>query len=150
MDENEKKNEEIYRIEKDGKLYAIIIDTLLDVPGIRFYTPANLYIQIGQWLYNKGHYSTPHIHLYRERLCTITQEAIYVLRGSLQIFIYDRQLNLIAKEKLASGGIAVLVDGGHYYEILEDDTKVLEFKNGPFASPDEDRKQFDQNRRRII
>jgi hypothetical protein len=36
----------------------------------------------------------------------------------------------------------VLLAGGHGYEILEDNTKILEVKNGPYLGASEDRKRI--------
>ena len=40
------------------------------------------------------------------------------------------------------GDLAVFVYGGHGYEILEDDTKIIEAKNGPFINVEKDKERF--------
>jgi hypothetical protein len=36
----------------------------------------------------------------------------------------------------------VMLKGGHGYDILENNTQVLEVKNGPFTSVEKDRERF--------
>ena len=45
-------------------------------------------------------------------------------------------------EQFYQGDLAVFGFGGHGYEILEDDTQIIESKNGPFISVDKDKKKF--------
>ena len=49
--------------------------------------------------------------------------------------------NLLLAE-LNEGDLAVFVYGGHGYEILEDDTKIIETKNGPFTGVENDKVKF--------
>ena len=44
--------------------------------------------------------------------------------------------------ELNEGDLAVFVYGGHGYEILEDDTKIIETKNGPFTGVENDKVKF--------
>ena len=43
---------------------------------------------------------------------------------------------------LHAGDVLVLLAGGHSYDILEDDTFVLEVKNGPYLGADVDRRRL--------
>jgi hypothetical protein len=43
---------------------------------------------------------------------------------------------------LKEGELAVFGYGGHGYEILEDDTQIIESKNGPFAGVEQDKIKF--------
>lgn len=135
------------QIAEDGVLYAIIIPASVESPGLLFFTQSNLFLQVGQWLYDRGHRSVPHIHLYRPRSSDVTQEAIHVVRGAVEIEIYAENARFICSAVLRQGDTAILVAGGHAYTILEDNTKVLEFKNGPFTSAEEDRRPLSVERR---
>ena len=43
---------------------------------------------------------------------------------------------------LFEGDLAVFAYGGHGYVILEDDTQIIETKNGPFIDVDTDKTKF--------
>ena len=43
---------------------------------------------------------------------------------------------------LLEGDLAVFVSGGHGYHILEDNTKIIETKNGPFTGVENDKVRF--------
>ena len=43
---------------------------------------------------------------------------------------------------LSEGDLAVYAFGGHGYEMLKDDTQIVETKNGPFVSVDKDKEKF--------
>ena len=43
-----------------------------------------------------------------------------------------------------AGDFAVLLAGGHGYEIQEDDTRIIETKNGPFLGVDLDKTGFNE------
>jgi hypothetical protein len=43
---------------------------------------------------------------------------------------------------LERGDTIILLNGGHGYEILSDNTKVLEVKNGPYVGADKDRERL--------
>jgi hypothetical protein len=135
------------QITEDARIYAIIIPASSEAPGLQFFTPSNLFLQVGQWAYNQGHRSVPHVHSYRPRSADLTQEAIHVVRGAVGIDIYTENGHLIRSVTIRQGDTAIMVAGGHAYDILEDNTKVLEFKNGPFTSDEEDRRPLPAERR---
>ena len=62
-----------------------------------------------------------------------------MISGSLQVTIYDLDENVIDKFDVHKGEILILLECGHGYKILENDTKVLEVKNGPYMGAEKDR-----------
>ncbi len=128
------------KIVQDGRLYAVIVPSSFDAPGLQFFSSNDMFIQVGQWLYNRGHRTVPHAHLHRPRNADLTQEAVHIVRGMVGLDIYDGNDRLIRSVMLRQGDTAILTAGGHAYTILEDGTKVLEFKNGPYTTADEDRR----------
>ena len=128
---------------KDKNTLLAIIHRENDwVEGLNFCTPDELYVQAGTWNYNKGTKLAAHIHKEYKRVTNKTQEVTYIKEGSLKATIYDDKKNLVKEIILSKGDFAVFVNGGHGYEILEDNTKVLEVKNGPFISVDKDKEKF--------
>ncbi len=107
--------------------------------GLDFLTPNETYIQAGTWNYNKGKSLNAHRHLIYERVVKQTQETIIVMSGSIRIDLYDENNSIFHKQVLCSGDIFVILDIGHGYEILDDKTKIVEIKNGPFVSVEKDK-----------
>jgi hypothetical protein len=110
--------------------------------GLKFFSGDGDYVQAGTWGYGAGKELLPHIHNAVPRTVEWTQEVLYVRKGSLRAFVYDRSEALVAELDVGTGDVLILLDGGHGYRILEDDTQVLEIKNGPYLGPDVDRRRF--------
>ena len=62
-----------------------------------------------------------------------------ILSGLLRANVFDRVRRLAGQVDARAGECIVLLAGGHGYEILEDGTRVLEIKNGPYLGADADR-----------
>lgn len=59
--------------------------------------------------------------------------------GSMEARIYDNNRNHVETLILEKGDLLILIDGGHGYRILSNETRVLEFKNGPYFSREIDK-----------
>ena len=110
--------------------------------GLNFLSSENDYQQVGIWRYNKGRRLKAHIHLIKPREILVTQEVIFVKNGRLKVDIYTNKEKFFETIELNTGDTIILLRGGHGYEILEDDTQVLEIKNGPYVGAEEDRKRI--------
>lgn len=84
----------------------------------------------------------PHIHLIKPRAIMRTQEVLFVKDGAIRASIYTEKEQFLKALELHKGDAIILLAGGHGYEILEDNTKVLEVKNGPYLGAAEDRKRI--------
>ena len=128
----------------DGdKLLAIVWRDADWTPGLNFPTPADMFVLAGCWQYPAGKVLGAHRHIYNERIVTQTQESVYVKRGRLKVNVFDEDSVLVESVILESGDFAVLGDCGHGYEILEDDTQILEIKNGPFVGVEADKEAIE-------
>lgn len=127
-------------IKNNDKLAAIIYVQDDWKEGLNFLTSDENFIQVGTWFYNKGKELKAHTHIENKRVIDYTQEAIIVLNGSVRIDFYNNENIVFQQEKLNSGDIGIIIAGGHGYEILEDKTRIVEVKNGPFISIDKDKK----------
>ena len=78
-----------------------------------------------------------------DRTINRTCEVLYVIKGSLEARIYDLSENLLETLVVKQGEILVLLECGHGYTILSDDTKVIEIKNGPYLGADVDRRRIE-------
>jgi hypothetical protein len=110
--------------------------------GLSFYSDNCDFVQVGTWSYNAGKELPAHIHNNIERNVHRTQEVLYIRKGSIEASIYDAEGNLIERTNIKEGDVIVLINGGHGYKILEDDTQVLEIKNGPYFGAEADRRRI--------
>jgi hypothetical protein len=124
----------------DSIILAVVIRDSSWEKGLNFVSFEEDFQQVGFWGYDKGKKLNPHIHLTKQRSVTRTQEVLFVKQGSVRADIYTEKEELLTHVELHKGDVIILLKGGHGYEILEDDTKVLEIKNGPYLGPAEDRR----------
>ena len=129
-------------IKKGGCVLARLIraDELQD--GLHFFSEDCESIQAGSWSYEKGTVLAAHIHNDMERTIPRTCEVLYVISGSLKADIYDETAVKVTETVVHTGDILILLAGGHGYEILEDGTRVLEIKNGPYPGAEQDRRRI--------
>ena len=125
-----------------GQKIALVINPDDWKKGLDFLTEDSLFIQVGTWWYNSGKTLQRHIHKKYERIAERTMETIYVVSGSMRVDLYSEERELIDDFVVQAGDFCVLMNGGHGYHILQDDTKILEVKNGPFFSVEDDKIKF--------
>ena len=111
-------------------------------PGLTPYSGDSDFIQALHWRYDAGKKLQSHEHLHVPRESTHTQEVIVVLRGRVRTTVYDAAHNAVATVEVSPGEAMALLRHGHGYEILENDTRVLEIKNGPYPGAEKDRVRF--------
>jgi hypothetical protein len=126
-------------IERNGVVLAKLIKPEDVKPGLNFYSENHDFIQVGVWEYEKDKNLLAHIHNVLERTINRTNEVLYIIKGRLEATIYTVQEELVEKLILESGDILILLTSGHGYKILEDGTRVLEIKNGPYLGAELDR-----------
>lgn len=127
---------------KDGVILSRLINSNEITDGLNFFSKDDEFVQVGSWNYSEGKELQKHIHNVVERKITRTQEVLYIISGSIEASIYD--LNEVFVDKLVAsrGDVLILLSSGHGYRILENETKVLEIKNGPYLGAEIDRKRF--------
>ena len=69
----------------------------------------------------------------------IAQESWVVIKGSGKVFFYDTDMALLETHTLSAGDSSFTLEGGHTYEILEEDTLVYEYKTGPYEGQAKDK-----------
>ena len=111
-------------------------------PGLNFYSDDREFIQFGVWGYDSGKILPAHIHNSVERTNEKTQEALFVHRGKIKAHIYNLKEVKVKELIVSQGEVIILLHGAHGYEVLEDKTQVLEFKNGPYPGAALDRKRI--------
>lgn len=128
---------------KDGKILARHILQEDIKPGLISFSNDNEFLQVVAWgHYEKGKYLQDHWHNEFERSATRTYEAVYVIKGAIEARIFDLDLVPVETFPVKQGEILILLESAHGYTILEDDTTVLEIKNGPFMGVEKDKTKF--------
>lgn len=126
-------------IAKAGKLYATIHRKKDWKEGLDFLTPDEKYCQVGTWWYQKDKHLKAHKHINNPRRAAMTQECVIVIEGKIKVTIFDDRDKILHTDMLIGGDLIVCFEGGHSYDILENNTKVIECKNGPFISVEKDK-----------
>jgi hypothetical protein len=92
------------------------------------------FIQCAALKMNEGKTFKPHKHIIKEvtDYDRIAQESWVVLRGKVKCIFYDINDTIIAEPILNQGDASFTLRGGHNYLVLEENTKVLEFKTGKY------------------
>ena len=131
------------KVYKDkGQIISIVYRDSDWVKGLNFITPDEMFVQVGSWWYQKGKKLESHVHKDFERKAMRTQEMTYVKKGSMRVLLYDDNQKYLEDFIIKKGDTAVFAYGGHGYEILEDNTQIIEAKNGPFIDVETDKEKF--------
>ncbi|MEZ5044605.1 MAG: hypothetical protein R2828_32215 [Saprospiraceae bacterium] len=123
-----------------GDLLAIHISaTTSTKEGSEFYCQDSDFIQLASHQYPAGKVFAAHQHKIVERAVTLTQEVLFLQKGAMQAAIFDLERKMVASFTLNKGDLLVLLQGGHGFTVLEQDTRFLEIKNGPYLGAEADR-----------
>lgn len=103
------------------------------VSGRQEIIPADNFLQCCTLNLPAGHTFKPHKHIWKQSdQLIIAQESWIVLKGRVRCKFYDLNDILLADPVLNAGDASFTLQGGHTYVILEDSTRVLEMKTGPY------------------
>jgi len=134
--------ENIYSKIDTNKLLHVIVRKENLTPGRVEIINEDQFIQCALLNMEKGKTFKPHKHVWKERTRNvIAQESWIVIQGSVKCIFYDIDDQILATPILYPGDASFTLDGGHNYEILENDTLVYEYKTGPYEGQQLD-KQF--------
>ena len=104
--------------------------------------PENQFLQLATLRLEKGVNFRPHQHILKPSPTEniIAQESWVVIQGSVKVYMYDIDGTLLETEIINKGDCSMTFEGGHTYEILEEDTVVYEYKTGPYLGIENDKK----------
>jgi len=99
------------------------------------------FIQCSFLRLEEGHTFRPHQHIWKDSSFTtvIAQESWVVIKGSVKVFFFDTDGELLESYILEAGDSSFTLEGGHTYEILQDNTLVYEYKTGPYTGQKNDK-----------
>tara|TARA_B100000131_G_scaffold309294_1_gene339622 strand:+ start:311 stop:730 length:420 start_codon:yes stop_codon:yes gene_type:complete len=125
--------EKIYsKINPERLLHIVCQTRFLDAPRHDLVDDEQ-FLQLAVLKYEKGKTFKPHKHIFKEVPSqSIAQESWAVVNGKVKAIFYDEDDTIIGERILNAGDLSITLFGGHNYEILEDDTLVLEYKTGPY------------------
>ena len=135
----------IKKILHDGKTIAIIFKKKDDCEikeGLNFLSDSENSFQLGVIAHPKGYVTAPHVHYKTEKKIFDRQEMHYVESGKMKINFLTDDGKKFGEEILEAGDFALLIDGGHGMETLEENTRVVYVKQGPYISKEADKKVF--------
>lgn len=130
-------------IKDKNKVLARFGDSVEVGAGWTFFGDNDEPLQYGIGVFDGGYIMEPHEHKVRPRIMAHrTNEFILVLSGSIFVNIYGFDRKVIYDQPLFKGQWVAFHDGGHNVMITEDNTRLLEVKNGPFVSTELDKTRF--------
>jgi len=101
--------------------------------------PENEYLQLAILNLPNGKTFKPHKHIIHEKITDIAQESWFVYKGKVKCIFYDLDDTIISEQIIKEGEFSMTFRGGHNYEILQDNTLVLEYKTGPYLGVEMDK-----------
>lgn len=126
-------------IQQEEILYGIVIRTRELVPeATEFYTPKENSLQVGLIKHPKGYIEPPHSHKKEEKLILDVQETLHIEQGKVKVNFYTFEGVKINSKILNEGDVALLANGAHNIEVLEDFIGV-KVKQGPYRSIEDDK-----------
>lgn len=102
-------------------------------------TPEKEILQASAKILSKGENFPPHKHNYLKRETTTTQESWVIIEGKILAFFYDIDDSLMGTYELTKGDMAIVYKAGHSFNVIEDNTVLYEFKNGPYYGKTKDK-----------
>lgn len=131
---------QVEEVRKKNKLLAMIIRNDYDCNGVDFITPNEYSQQVAYMHHPTGKVIDAHVHNMVHRNVVLTQEVLFIKRGTLRVDFYDEYEDYLESRDLHAGDIILLVSGGHGFYVLEE-VEMIEVKQGPYAG-EQDKTRF--------
>lgn len=136
---------EYYSKVDPSKLLHIVVRKDDLKPGRKDIIPEEHFIQCSHLNMEKGKTFKPHRHIFKNRTRdVIAQESWIVIQGSVKCIFYDLDDSILVEPILYPGDASFTLEGGHNYEILENNTLVYEYKTGPYEGQEFDKTFIDE------
>ena len=124
---------EYYSKIEPNKLLHVVVRKEDLKPGRKDIIPEEHFIQCSHLNMEKGKTFRPHKHIFKNRTRdVIAQESWIIIQGKVKCIFYDLDDTILVEPILNPGDASFTLEGGHNYEILEDNTLVYEYKTGPY------------------
>lgn len=118
-----------------------IINRVEDISDRSDLTPPDKFLQVATFNFNPDVKIRAHQHRWKKppKTQVIAQESWVVIKGSIKVFLYDVDGSLLVEEIISDGDCTVTFDGGHKFDVLEENTIIYEFKTGPYLGREMDK-----------
>jgi len=132
--------EKIYSKIEPSKLLHVI-NRVSEIEGRTNVVEDKEFLQLATLRMYKGQTFKPHKHIWKKPTAkeVIAQESWVVIKGRVRCLFYDLNDVLLVTPILGPGDCSMTFEGGHTYEILEEDTIVYEYKTGPYEGQEMDK-----------
>ena len=103
-------------------------------------TPNN-YLQLAMLNLHQNQTFKAHQHKYNvfHAEQKIAQECWYIVSGQVEVQHYDLDKSKFEPNILNEGDLSITLHGGHNYTCLSENSRVLEFKTGPYSGQEQDK-----------
>ena len=130
-------------IEHAQKAYALIVRAQASSDEkYNFLTDSRSPLQLGMNFYRRGETIKAHYHLPRHIETEQVQEFLLIGHGRARLTLFDAvDQSPFTTLQLEAGDMVLLLSGGHGLEI-EEDTKIVEIKQGPYDGKSKDKVVF--------
>ncbi len=132
---------QVEEVRKKNKLLAMIIRNNYECEGVDFITPDEYSQQVAYMHHPAGKIIDAHVHNMVHRNVVLTQEVLFIKKGTLRVDFYDEYEDYLESRDLHAGDTILLVSGGHGFQVLEE-VEMIEVKQGPYVG-DDDKKRFE-------
>jgi cupin fold WbuC family metalloprotein len=124
----------------DPDLLLHIVSFAKNIGARQDLCPPQEFLQIASFQLMKDQTFKPHKHIKKLVAHDITQESWIIIQGSVEAILYDIDDTILERVKLRAGDLSITFRGGHNYLCLEDNTLVIEVKDGPYLGQSMDKK----------
>lgn len=132
--------EKIYSKVVEGKLLHFLIRRNDFADGRVDLINSDQFLQCAMLKHDKGKTFPAHQHIWNEWSGKkISQECWVVIKGWVKVLYFDVNGTFLQSYVLGAGDATFTLEGGHTYEILESDSRILEFKTGPYEGQAKDK-----------
>lgn len=132
--------ERIFSKVEPGKLLHFLIQRSDFEDGRIDLIEPNNFLQLAMLKHDTGKSFKAHQHIWTEWSGRkISQEAWVVIKGWVKVFYYDTNGDFLKSYVIGAGDCTVTLFGGHNYEFLENDSRILEFKTGIYEGQGKDK-----------
>lgn len=129
------------KVEVDGEVYAILACAKDVKEGTEWFGEKYEPLQASRMNYKAWSEFRIHKHILNPRTIKFTQEAFIVIKGKIEVGIYDDNCVMIGRLEAWEGEAIFVYRGGHGVRILED-SLLYEVKAGQFSAVSEDKKDL--------
>jgi mannose-6-phosphate isomerase-like protein (cupin superfamily) len=131
-----------YSIQEPDQVLAVVFN-IDSIQESRYNASSDTEIlQVSAMCFSQGRVLKPHYHVPTERVTVGTQESWIVWQGRLGVTLYDLDQTIVSEFEISAGDCMTLYRGGHAFTVQDENTKIIEIKNGPYYGPEHDAKSI--------